>query len=261
MAQNVTTAMITGASTGIGAVYADRLAKRGHNLVLVARNGGRLDQLAARLRAETGVSVDVLVADLTNSGDLTRVERRLQEDAAINLLINNAGSTLAGSFAEQDVDQVDWLLRLNVTAVTRLAHAVAGRFIAQDSGAIVNVSSVLALVPEFGSGIYGATKSYVLSFSQGLQSQYADTGIYVQAVLPAATRTEIWDHAGADINEIPGVMEVGDLVDAALVGFDRKEAITIPSLPVVDVWDNLEAVRQAMGPQFMNGQPAQRYRL
>ncbi len=261
MAQKVTTAMITGASTGIGAVYADRLAKRGHDLVLVARNAERLDQLAARLRAETGVSVDVMVADLTNSADLARVEHRLQEDAAIDLLINNAGSTLSGAFAEQNVDQVDWLIRLNVTAVTRLAHAAARRFVAQNAGSIVNITSVLALVPEFGLGIYGATKSYVLSFSQGLQNQYAGTGIYVQAVLPSATRTEIWDHAGKNIDEVPGVMEVADLVDAALVGFDRKEMITIPSLPAADVWENLEATRQAMGPQFMNGQPAERYRI
>src|SRR5450631_3128364 len=114
-------ALITGASSGIGATYADRLARRGHDLVLVARDATRMNAIAARLRDETGVTVDVLPADLTQSDDLHRVEARLSEDARIGLLVNNAGAAAPGGFADPDLDTQDRLIRLNITAVTRLA--------------------------------------------------------------------------------------------------------------------------------------------
>ena len=253
-------ALITGASSGIGATYADRLARRGHDLVLVARDGGRMHALAGRLRAETGVRIDVLPADLTDAADLGRVEARLREDPRIGLLVNNAGAAGHGGFAASDVNAIDELVRLNVVAVTRLACAVIPRFLADGDGAIVNMASVLALAHEAMPGIYSATKSFVLTFSRSLQMELGPRGVYVQAVLPAATRTEIWERGGRDPNSVPGMMDVGELVDAALVGFDRRELVTSPPLPDVEQWEQFDAARAAMLPNFRNEHPAARYR-
>ena len=189
-------ALITGACSGIGATYADRLARRGYDLVLVARDKGRMDTLATQLREQTGVAIEVLPADLTAAADLAKVEARLSRDARIRLLVNNAGAAGGGNLADADLDAQDNLIRLNVTAVTRLAGAVIPRFLASGGGAIINIASVLAVAPEVFPGIYPATKAFVLTFSQSLQAELGGRGIYVQAVLPAATRTEIWQRAG-----------------------------------------------------------------
>ncbi|MGA1858349.1 SDR family oxidoreductase [Azospirillum sp. 11R-A] len=252
--------LVTGASTGIGAVYADRFARRGHDLVLVARNRKRMEALAARLRQETGVAVDIVEADLTQAGELAVVEARLRDDARIGILINNAGTAIGGSFIEQSTDVVTQLLALNTTAMLRLCSAVAPRFAQAGEGAIVNVGSVVGLAPEFAMTVYGATKAFALFLSQGLSIELGPKGVYVQAVLPAATRTEIWEHAGADVNSMTGVMEVDDLVDAALVGFDRRETVTIPPLPDVEQWNTYQAARQAMLPNTRQDQAAARYR-
>jgi short-subunit dehydrogenase len=254
------TVLITGASAGIGATYADRFARRGHDLVLVARDKAKMDELATRLRAETGVDVDVLQADLTASTDLARVEKRLREDDRIGILVNNAGIAAPGGFADADAATLERLISLNITAVTRLASAVVPRFLSQGGGAIVNIASVLGLAPEISFGIYGASKAYVLMLSQSLQVELGNRGIYVQAVLPAATRTEIWAKSGRDPNAIEGMMDVGEMVDAALLGFDRREAITIPSLPDVKQWEQFNSARQAMLPNFRNEHAAPRYR-
>ena len=252
--------LITGASSGIGAVYADRFAKRGHDLVVVARDRARLESLAERLRRATGVSVDLLPADLTDPRQLAQVEARLRDDARIGVLVNNAGATAAGGFVDQGPDAVADLIGLNVTALTRLASAVAPRFVAAGAGAIVNIGSVVGLVPEFGMAVYGATKAFVLFLSQGLALELGPKGVYVQAVLPAATRTEIWARSGRDVNALPAVMEVDELVDAALAGFDRRETVTIPPLPDAAQWDAFEAARQAMIPNFAQAHAADRYR-
>ncbi len=258
--RSIDTVLITGASSGIGATYADRFARRGHNLVLVARDKDRMEAAAASLHAEHGVAVAVLPADLTKPEDLDRVEARLREDARIGLLVNNAGVAASGGFVNPDLDVLEQMIRLNVTAMARLAGSVVPRFLAQGGGSIINLSSVLALAPEVLAGAYAATKAFVLTFSQSLQIELGPRGLYVQAVLPAATRTEIWARSGMNIDAIPGVMEVGELVDAALVGFDRKEAITIPPLPDAGQWDAFTASRQAMLPNFRQEHPAARYR-
>lgn len=260
MANSLGTALITGASSGIGATYADRLARRGYDLVLVARDAARMETLAARLRNDTGANIDVLPADLTKAPDLARIEARLRNDNAITLLINNAGAAAPGGFIEQGLDVLENLIQLNVTAVTRLAGAVVPRFLAQGSGAIVNIASVLALAPELSFGVYGATKAFVLMLSQSMQNEIGPRGVYVQAVLPSATRTEIWQRSGRDVNAIAGMMEVDELVDAALVGFDRREAITIPPLPDAGQWEAFAAARQAMLPNFRQERAAVRYR-
>ncbi len=261
MSSQLPTVLITGASSGIGAVYADRFARRGHDLVLVARNEARMLALAARLRAETGASIDILPADLTHPAELATVEKRLREDDKIGILINNAGAAAPGGLANPDLDALDRLIRLNVTAVSRLAGAVAPRFAAHRQGAIVNISSIVALIPELTLGIYGATKSFVLTLSQSLQSELGPSGVYVQAVLPAATRTEIWERSGRSVDDLKVVMGVDELVDAALVGFDRREPITIPSLPDAKQWDAFNGARQAMLPNLAQPHAAERYRL
>ena len=253
------TVLITGASTGIGAVYAERFAKRGHDLVLVARDQARLDALAARLRSEHGVAADVIQADLTQLSDLTAVESRLRDDARIGILVNNAGAALSGHFIDQSTDSVAQLVALNTTALVRLASAIAPRLAKAGDGAIINIGSVVGLAPEFGMSVYGATKAFVLFLSQGLSLELSPQGVYVQAVLPAATRTEIWDRSGVDINTLNEIMEVGDLVDAALLGFDRREPVTIPPLQEAERWDDLQSARQGLLGQIRQSAVAQRY--
>ena len=254
------TALVTGASSGIGAVYARRLARRGHDLVLVARDAARLETLASELRTQAGVKVEVLPADLTQSRDRLAVEARLRADPPIGLLVNNAGAAAPGGFTDADPDRLENLIQLNVVALTRLTSAVLPGMLTRGGGAIVNVASVLGLAPEIAFGIYGATKAFVLSLSQSLAAEVGGRGIYVQAVLPAATRTEIWQRSGRDLSAIQGVMEVDELVDAALVGFDRREPVTIPPLPDEGQWRAFEAARQAMLPNFRQEHAAARYR-
>lgn len=253
------TALITGASTGIGAAYAERLAHRGHDLVLVARDKARLDALAARLRDETGVAVEVLQADLTQPNDLIAVETRLSEDPRIVILVNNAGIAQTGSFVEQTSDSISRMITLNVTALTQLAGAIAPRLIQAGEGAIINIGSVVGLAPEYGMSVYGATKAFVLFLSQGLSHELSPKGVYVQAVLPSATRTEIWERAGIDISTLHELMEVGELVDAALVGFDHRELVTIPPLHVAERWDALDGARKGLLSDLRKAHAAERY--
>jgi len=254
------TVLITGASSGLGAVYADRFAGRGHDLVLAARDEDRLHALAFRLRSQFGVAVEVIKTDLTDLDDLRRLETRAREDERIGILINNAGASIGGPFVDQTPDQVGGLIQLNVVALARLSSAIAPRLAKAGAGAIVNIGSVVGLAPELAMPVYGATKAFVLHFSQALQGQLGPHGVYVQAVLPAATRTEIWERAGTDINTIPSVMDAEELVDAALVGFDRRESVTIPPLPDDAQWAAFEAARQAMLPNFRQEHAAARYR-
>lgn len=256
----ISSVLITGASSGIGAVYADRFARRGHDLVLVARDKARLDNLAARLRQDYSVNVDVLAADLTLSSDLAIVSTRLRDDARIDTLINNAGIAQSGSFIEQTPDSIDKLIALNTTALTRLASAVTPRFVQAGKGSIVNISSVVGLAPEFNMSVYGATKAFVLFLSQGMDLELSSKGIYIQAVLPAGTYTELWDRAGIDISSSSKMMEVNELVDAALVGFDRRELVTIPPLHNAARWDTLNAARQALLSDIKQAEVAERYK-
>jgi hypothetical protein len=255
------TVLITGASTGMGAVYADRFAKRGHDLVLVARDGVRLDALAARLRAETGVAADVLAADLTKQADIAGVEARLRDDARIGILVNNAGAIPQGGFLDQSPEIVANIISLNVTALSRLASAIAPRLAKAGDGTIINLGSIVGLAPEFGMSLYAATKAFVLLLTQGLNVELGPKGVYVQAVLPAATRTEFWQRSGRDVNAFPTAMATEELVDAALVSFDQRETVTIPSLPDAGQWASFEAARHAMLPNLMQNHAAERYRV
>jgi uncharacterized protein len=253
------TFLITGASDGIGAVYADRLARRGHNLILVARRADKLADLADRLRRDTGVSVDVIAADLASPVDLSRVEARLRDDDAITGLINNAGIAGETSFVDADPAHLTTLINLNILAATRLAAAIAPRLAAKGSVAIINVSSVTALIPDGFTATYPASKAYVLAFSEALHVELGAKGVRVQAVLPGATRTPIWTEE--QLASLPAeiVMDVDDMVDAALAGFDAGETVTIPALPDMADYDAYIAARAALRPNLSLAHPAPRY--
>lgn len=253
--------LITGASTGIGAVYADRFARRGHNLVLVARDFQRLEALAARLWEAHGVNVAIEPADLTNRSELERIEHLLATDAHIGILVNNAGMAVSRPLIGSTPDDFQKLIDLNVTASTRLGIAAANAFVQRGGGAIVNLSSVLAIAHEIGGGVYGGSKAFVLNFSRALHAEGAARGLRVQAVLPGATRTEIWDRSGRDIDTLdPSIlMDAHDMVDAALAGFDAGELVTIPALPEAADWQAYEAARQKLLPNLSRSTPAARY--
>ena len=255
------TALVTGASAGIGAVYADRLARRGCDLILVARDGARLAAVAQRIEAATGRRVEILQADLCRRDDLMRVEERLSTDAAIRVLVNNAGMAIAGTLLDNEADRLQAMIELNVTAPLRLARAAARGFVDRGSGTIINIASVLALAPERFNGTYSGTKAFLLNLSQSLDRELKDKGVRVQAVLPGATRTEIWGKAGVDVASFPAevLMDVEEMVDAALSGLDQGETVTIPSLPDASDWRRFEEARLALGPNLSRQHAARRY--
>lgn len=254
------TALITGASTGIGAVYADRLARRGYDLILVARSEDKLAEVAARLKA-TGRSIETMAADLTKKGDVQRVAERLSTDPAITALVNNAGTASVSKLLDAKIDELESMINLNVTALTRLALAALPGFVARKNGVLINIASVVALAPELLNGTYSGTKAYVVNFTQALKKEVEGKGVTVQAVLPGATATPIWEKAGRPVKHLPAeiVMTAEDMVDASLAGLDLHELITIPSLPDIADWEKFEAARKALGPNLSRQKPAARY--
>ena len=258
---NKGTALVTGASSGIGAVYADRLARRGYDLILVARDVDRLNGLAERLVKETGRHVDIVGADLTVKADVRRIEERLRTDRGITMLVNNAGVGATASLIDSDVDQLESMIELNVTALTRLTAAIVPGFVERGNGILINVSSIVALSPELLNGTYSGTKAYVLNLTQSLHHEVGGKGVQLQAVLPGATSTPFWDRAGLAVENLPEqiVMTAEHMVDAALVGLDQHELVTIPSLPDVADWQRFNTARQQMGPNLSRKLPAERY--
>jgi short-subunit dehydrogenase len=255
-------ALITGASSGIGAAYADRLARRGYDLILVARNCDRLDATAGRIAWETGANVQIIPADLNDPQCLHHLAHVLRVDPSIRMLVNNAGMGLVSPTLASDVDTLQTMIGLNVTALTHLCQAAAASFVERGAGNIINIGSALALAPEAYNGVYAASKAYVLAFSQALRNELADSGVRVQVVMPGATATDFWTHAGKPVAELPPqiVMNVEDLVDAAMAGFDLGEFVTIPALPDLAQWQSLEAARLALRPHLSLKWKAPRYR-
>jgi uncharacterized protein len=256
-------ALVTGASSGIGAIYADRLASRGYNLILVARNRARLDTLAADISDRTGRSIEIVAADLALKADLARVETNLRTDTSITLLVNNAGIGAPVPTWEADVDLMEQMIDINVTALMRLTYAAVPGFVARGKGTVINIASTVALAPEFLlNGVYGGTKAFVVALSASLHNELSDKGVRVQAVLPGATATEFWDISGVPLAGVPTeiVMPATAMVDAALAGLDLGETVTIPALPDAAAWDAYEGARAAMVPNLSRTLPAERYR-
>ena len=256
------TALITGASSGIGAIYADRLARQGYDLILVARTVERLRAAATLLTLQTGRSVEIVGADLTDPADLAEVESLLRTDSSITLLVNNAGVGATAPLLAADVEKMQEMINLNVTALTRLTYAAAPGFVARGTGTIINIASIVAIAPELLNGVYGGSKAFVLAFSQSLHHELAAKGIRIQAVLPGATATEFWDIAGTPVAHLPQemVMTAEDMVDAALAGLAQGELVTIPALPEQKDWTAYETARQTLMPNLSKTQPAARYK-
>ena len=228
----------------------------------MARNEDRLKAAAQHLQAETGVKVTPLVADLGNHADLVEVEAVLRDNPDITMLVNNAGVGSVASILQANVDKMEAMIDVNITALTRLTYAAAPAFVARGKGAIINISSAVAIAVENLNGVYSASKSYVLSFGHSLQKDLADKGVRIQTVLPAATATEFWDVAGyAPQKTSDTTMRAEDLVDAALAGFDAAELVTIPALHDVKAWTQWEQERRDMASKFRNPKPAPRYHV
>jgi short-subunit dehydrogenase len=256
------TAVITGASAGIGKVYADRLAQRGYDLLLVARRADLLAEYADLLKSKYNVAARTITADLSREADLTRVETAIETDKSISLLINNAGTatlapslTISGGAREAMTD-------LNVTAVVRLSLAVLAGFKERNRGTLINIGSTLGFHPLPISSLYSGTKGYVLNFTRGLQEELAATKIVVQLVLPAATATDLWEISGVPLSALDPshVMTVEDCVDAALAGLDMGEKLTMPSLEDDTLLAKYDAARLAMFAASQSRAPATRYR-
>lgn len=256
-------ALVTGASSGIGAVYADRLARRGYDLILVGRDAARLGKVAAHITRDTGRKVETIAIDLAKKAGQLTIEELLRTDSSITMLVNNAGLGAASPLQASDIEQMDTMIQVNVTALTRLTHAALPGFVARGNGVIINIASIVALAPELLNGVYSGTKAFVVNFTQSLHNEVAEKGVRVQAVLPGAIRTDFWDRAGLPVENVPAewVMSAEELVDASLAGFDQGELITIPSLPDANDWEKLNAARKALTPNLSRQHPAERYKL
>ncbi|ENQ2454245.1 MULTISPECIES: SDR family NAD(P)-dependent oxidoreductase [Klebsiella] len=262
MTQPSHTAFITGASSGIGAIYAERLAARGYNLILAARREDRLQALADQLQACYAIQASILKADLSEEHGIAAVEQRLQQDPAIDLFINNAGTAKLAGFLASTPREHQAIHTLNTTALLRLSYAALAAFTPRRRGTLINIASILALHTLPGSAVYSASKAWVLSFTRGLQEEFADSGVRIQAVLPAATATDLWPTSGVALDALPSgtVMTTEDLVDAALRGLEMGEQVTLPLVHDLGLWETFEQSRVALFTSARTGQPAPRYR-
>lgn len=251
-------ALITGASAGIGAEFAKQLARRGYDLVLVAR---RIDRLRG-LAAEIATDAEVLVADLETDDGVAKVEARIAGGAPLALVINNAGFAARGPVAALDPDRLTAMLKLNVIALSRLSHAAMKRMTAQGNGAIINVASGTAFMQIPGNAGYGSSKSYVTAFTRHMQGETAATGVTVQLLVPGVIDTEFHNIAATSIDRYPPdrVMQADQVVAASLAALDRGEAVCIPSLADVGLWEGLTKAETALAAHVSRDRPAERYR-
>ncbi|MEU4499169.1 SDR family oxidoreductase [Streptomyces sp. NPDC023998] len=224
----MTTALITGATAGIGAAFARRLAAEGHNLVLVARDTKRLQEQATELHDRHGIEAEVLTADLAQDDGIEAVERRLADRKnAVDLLVNNAGFGNKGRFLEVSMADELTMLKVHCEAVLRLTSAASGAMRERGRGGVVNVASVAAFVPR---GTYGASKAWVVQFTQGAARDLAGSGVRLMALCPGFVRTEFHQRAGMGTDNIPGWMwlDADKLVSTALSDLARGKTLSIP---------------------------------
>ncbi len=229
------TALITGASSGIGRAFAQRLAAKGFDLILVARRRQRLERLRNKLQSKFAVGVEVCPADLADAVDVARLEQRVAQPPGLAMLVNNAGFGVGGTFVDGQIARHLEMIHVHVVATVRLTKAALPGMIARGAGSIVNVSSMAAFVTGPGSVTYSATKAYLNSFSQSLQSELAGTGVRVQALCPGFTYTEFHDspeYEKWDRSQIPGFlwMRAERVVEISLRALPRGKVICVPGL-------------------------------
>ena len=255
------TAVITGASSGLGEIYADRLARRGYDLILIARRRDKLERLATTLHSAYGVAATVRVADLSTPAELEQVATELSANTHITLLVNNAGTSTLASVADTAVVQIDAMNTLNVTAVARLSRAVLPGFKERNHGTLINIGSVLGFFILPISGVYSGTKGYVHNLTRALQEEVHGSKVVVQLVMPAATATDIWEISGMPLTHLEQstIMSPEDCVDAALAGLDQGELLTLPSVENLQLWAAFEDARNALFAGAQSGTPASRY--
>jgi len=259
-------ALVTGASSGIGAALAERLAHDGRDLVIVARRQERLDTIARRLQAVTDAVVEVIAVDLTEPPQLQLVVERLRDDARIDMLVNNAGFGGYGFFAELEADFADRLVGVHVRAPMRLTRAALPGMVSRGHGAIVNVASLLAIsgplkVPMSGRATYVGAKAFVLAFTQALALELEGTGVQAMAVLPGMVETEFFStKRGGGPPSVPTLMSAKDVAQAIVVGLELGEVICAPGLEDMTLFDALRDVQKATLFGRSAAQLATRYR-
>jgi uncharacterized protein len=257
------TALVTGASSGIGESFARRLAARGYSLTITARRTDHLERIAAELRDAHSISVTTLEADLGTPMGIKILETHLAENP-LDILVNNAGFGLYKPVFETATGDLEAMVQLNVIALIRLTRAALPSMIARNNGAIVNVGSGLAFNPSATRATYSGTKAFVLNFTESLADELKDTQIKVQALIPGLIRTEFHDHSGTDISRIPPhmVMSADDVVDGSLRGLELGELICVPALPNPSDLSSFVAARGAVAQNLIrDARLAERYRV
>ena len=253
------TAIVTGASAGLGKIYADRLARRGYDLVLVARRGDKLAELADTLTREYGVQARAVVADLSRSDDVERLAELIRTDDSITMLVNNAGVSVTGTTTTLEPADVAWQQAINVDAVNRLSLAALPKFLERGRGTLVNVASILGFGFLPSNTFYSAGKGHVANLTRALQNEVEGTNVRVQLVAPSVTATEIWEEDRLNAMDPRIVMTAEDCVDAALAGLDLGERVTFPSVEDAQLWKNFEEAAAKLMQGAMSGRPASRY--
>jgi len=259
-------ALVTGASSGIGAAFAERLARDGYDLILVARRRDRLEALAERLRNEAGSEAEPLAADLADAEALSQVEAQVAGDERLALLVNNAGFGGYRPFVEVEPKVVDALIAVHVRAVARLTRAALPGMVRRGKGAVINVASLLALSgalppnPLPHRAVYAGAKAFILAFTEALSGELGQSGVYVQACLPGLVDTEYHAAAGRDPSKMPSMMQAADVVTASLAALADAEVVCVPGLDDASLLARLADLRRTV---LMNAnRPAlsQRYR-
>lgn len=265
--QSHSRAVVTGASSGIGAAFAEQLARDHYDLLVVARRRDRLEALAQRLQEAYGIQVEVLAADLARSDELRMVEQHIGEDTALDFLINNAGFGGYMPFTALEPDRAEELIGVQVIAVTRLTRAALPGMIAHRRGSIINVSSRLAFSGSLNApnlprrAVYAATKAYINTFTQILSNELEGTGVKVQALCPGVVLTEFHTKMGMDPARLPGsiVMQPAELVEAALAGLQRGEIICVPALDDPNLLAQADEAQRRVLEHSGSGMVAPRY--